>query len=156
MSSAWSIYVIVLVLITVGGSLWLLAITAKKHGSQEGSTTGHTWDGDLAEYNNPLPRWWLWLFIGSAIFSAIYLVLFPGFGAASGTLGWTSEKQLQAEQQKFDELARQTYARRSEERAAFRSSPRTRKPSIWVATSSPTTARLAMAPTVAARWASRT
>lgn len=111
MSGAWSIYVIALVLITVGGSLWLLAITAKKHGSGEGSTTGHTWDGDLAEYNNPLPRWWLWLFLGSAIFSALYLVLFPGFGAAKGTLGWSSEGQLKAEQQKYDELARQTYAR---------------------------------------------
>lgn len=111
MSGAWSIYVILLVIITVGGSLWLLAVTAKKPGEKEGQTTGHTWDGDLAEYNNPLPRWWLWLFIGTAVFSAGYLVLYPGFGAMKGSLGWSSEAQLRAEQQKYDEIARQTYAK---------------------------------------------
>ncbi|MGE4071864.1 MAG: cytochrome-c oxidase, cbb3-type subunit III [Lysobacterales bacterium] len=111
MNNAWSIYVIVLTLVTVGGSVWLLAMTARKPEKKEGETTGHIWDGDLAEYNNPLPRWWLWLFVGSVIFAAIYLVLYPGFGSATGTLGWSSEAQLRAEQQKYDEIARQTYAR---------------------------------------------
>ena len=111
MSGAWSIYVIMLVVITVAGSLWLLAVTAKKPEQKEGETTGHTWDGDLTEYNNPLPRWWLWLFIGTAVFAAGYLVLYPGFGSMQGTLGWSSEGQLRAEQQKYDEIARQTYAK---------------------------------------------
>jgi cytochrome c oxidase cbb3-type subunit III len=112
MSGAWSIYVILLTLLTVGGSVWLLAMTAKKPSVQkEAETTGHVWDGDLAEYNNPLPRWWLWLFVGSVVFAAIYLVLYPGFGANSGTLGWSSAGQLRAEQQKYDEIARQTYAK---------------------------------------------
>lgn len=111
MSGAWSIYVILLVVITVVGSLWLLAVTAKKPDQKEGETTGHTWDGDLAEYNNPLPRWWLWLFIGTAVFSAGYLVLYPGLGSMKGSLGWSSEAQLLAEQQKYDEIARQTYAK---------------------------------------------
>ncbi|MBK8070054.1 MAG: cytochrome-c oxidase, cbb3-type subunit III [Rhodanobacteraceae bacterium] len=111
MSGAWSIYVIALTVITVVGSLWLLAMTAKKPEKKEGETTGHTWDGDLEEFNNPLPRWWLWLFIGTAVFSAGYLVLYPGFGSVSGTLGWTSEGELRAEQQKYDEIARQTYAK---------------------------------------------
>lgn len=111
MSGAWSIYVIILAAVTVVGSLWLLAMTAKKPEKKEGETTGHTWDGDLAEYNNPLPRWWLWLFIGTVVFSAGYLVLYPGLGSVAGTLGWTSEGQLRAEQQKYDEIARQTYAK---------------------------------------------
>ncbi|MBK9658104.1 MAG: cytochrome-c oxidase, cbb3-type subunit III [Rhodanobacteraceae bacterium] len=111
MSGAWSIYVIVLSLLVVGGSAWLLAMTAKKPEKKEGETTGHVWDDDLAEYNNPLPRWWLWLFIGTIIFSAGYLVLYPGFGANKGTLGWSSEGQLLAEQQKYEEIARQTYAK---------------------------------------------
>lgn len=111
MNSAWSIYVIALTLITVGGSVWLLAMTARKPEQKEGETTGHVWDGDLAEYNNPLPRWWLWLFVGSVLFAAVYLVLYPGFGSASGTLGWSSAGQLRAEQQKYDEIARQTYAK---------------------------------------------
>lgn len=112
MSSFWSIYVIVLTVVTVAGSVWLLAMTARRpKGERDNETTGHTWDGDLAEYNNPLPRWWLWLFVGTVIFSAIYLVLYPGFGSAKGTLGWSSEQQLLDEQAKYDELARQTYAR---------------------------------------------
>lgn len=113
MSLAWSIYVIALTLLTAGGCVWLLAMTARKpkHKEKEGETTGHVWDGDLVEYNNPLPRWWLWLFIGSVVFSAVYLVLYPGFGSVTGTLGWTSDEQLYAEQQKYDELARQTYAK---------------------------------------------
>lgn len=112
MNGMWSIYVIALTLITVGGSLWILAATAKKPGSKpDAETTGHVWDGDLAEYNNPLPRWWLYLFIGTVIFAAIYLVMYPGFGSAAGALGWSSEGQLRAEQQKYDEIARQTYAR---------------------------------------------
>lgn len=111
MSGAWSIYVILLSVLVVGGSAWLLAVTAKKPDKKEGETTGHVWDGDLAEYNNPLPRWWLWLFIGTIIFAAGYLVLYPGFGANKGTLGWSSEGQLLAEQQKYDEIARQTYAK---------------------------------------------
>lgn len=111
MNSAWSIYVIALTLVTVGGSVWLLAMTARKPAKKEGETTGHVWDGDLAEYNNPLPRWWLWLFVGSVLFAAVYLVLYPGFGSASGTLGWSSAGQLRAEQQKYDEIARQTYAK---------------------------------------------
>jgi cytochrome c oxidase cbb3-type subunit 3 len=111
MSGAWSIYVIALTVITVVGSLWLLAMTAKKPEKKEGETTGHTWDGDLEEFNNPLPRWWLWLFIGTAVFSAGYLVLYPGFGNMAGTLGWSSEGQLRAEQEKYDEIARQTYAK---------------------------------------------
>ena len=111
MSGAWSIYVILLSLLVVGGSAWLLAVTAKKPEKKEGETTGHVWDGDLAEYNNPLPRWWLWLFIGTIIFAAGYLVLYPGFGANKGTLGWSSEGQLLEEQQKYEEIARQTYAK---------------------------------------------
>lgn len=111
MSGAWSLYVIALTVIVIGGSVWLLAVTAKKSPHKEEETTGHTWDGDLCEYNNPLPRWWLWLFVGTVIFGGIYFVLYPGFGSVAGTLGWTQEGQLRAEQQKFDEIARQTYAK---------------------------------------------
>ena len=53
-------------------------------------TTGHTWDGDLAEYNNPLPRWWMWLFWITIVFSVAYLVVYPGMGTFPGVFGWTS------------------------------------------------------------------
>jgi cytochrome c oxidase cbb3-type subunit 3 len=94
-SDFWNWWVILLV---VGGiaycSYLLLATgrmrvkTAAKGGPVE--LTGHTWDGDLAEYNNPLPRWWMWLFWITIVFSIVYLVLYPGLGKAPGILRWTS------------------------------------------------------------------
>ncbi|MFB6357937.1 MAG: cbb3-type cytochrome c oxidase N-terminal domain-containing protein, partial [Thiohalorhabdaceae bacterium] len=42
-------------------------------------TTGHTWDGDLAEYNNPLPQWWVWVFYGTVVFAVIYWILYPAW-----------------------------------------------------------------------------
>lgn len=92
MSANWSYYVMALVLINVAGALWLLWWT-RRRGTNEAETTGHVWDGDLSEYNNPLPRWWLWLFYLTVIFSAVYLVLYPGFGNYTGRLGWSQQKQ---------------------------------------------------------------
>jgi cytochrome c oxidase cbb3-type subunit III len=60
-------------------------------------TTGHTWDEDLTEYDNPLPRWWAWLFYLTIAFSVGYLVLYPGLGSYQGTLGWTQIGQLEEE-----------------------------------------------------------
>ena len=86
----WSIFVIVL---TLGGILFcalLLLFTArKKVVSAEDNTTGHVWDGDLRELNNPLPRWWVWLFVITVIFGIVYLAAYPGLGSISGKLGWT-------------------------------------------------------------------
>lgn len=42
-------------------------------------TTGHAWDGDLQEYNNPLPRWWLWAFYGTVVFAVIYWFIYPSW-----------------------------------------------------------------------------
>jgi cytochrome c oxidase cbb3-type subunit 3 len=42
-------------------------------------TTGHAWDGDLQEFNNPLPRWWLWSFYATVVFALIYWVLYPAW-----------------------------------------------------------------------------
>jgi cytochrome c oxidase cbb3-type subunit III len=42
-------------------------------------TTGHAWDGDLQEYNNPLPRWWLWGFYATVVFSVVYWFLYPAW-----------------------------------------------------------------------------
>lgn len=62
-----------------------------------GDTTGHVWDEDLAEYNNPLPNWWRWLFYLTIVFSIIYLILYPGLGSWRGVLGWSQITQLQEE-----------------------------------------------------------
>ncbi|MFP5307859.1 MAG: cbb3-type cytochrome c oxidase N-terminal domain-containing protein, partial [Gammaproteobacteria bacterium] len=86
--------VIVVTLGSLAGALWLLFGNARGKVSQE--DTGHVWDGDLREYNNPLPRWWLNLFVITVVFSVGYLLVYTGLGNFGGQLGWTSEKQLDA------------------------------------------------------------
>ncbi len=99
MTSGWSWYVIVLTLANIVACLWLIRWTAQRRPGERAreATTGHTWDGDLQEYNNPLPRWWLWLFYITIGFALLYLVLFPGLGAFQGLLGWTQRGQYQQE-----------------------------------------------------------
>lgn len=63
------------------------------------TTTGHEWDG-IEELNNPLPRWWMWLFVITVVFAAIYLALYPGLGAKAGALGWTSVGQYERERER--------------------------------------------------------
>ncbi|MGI9329629.1 MAG: cytochrome-c oxidase, cbb3-type subunit III [Gammaproteobacteria bacterium] len=98
MSAGWNAFVIGLVLIQVVGALWLLmSLTSNPKDEGEADTTGHTWDGDLKEYNNPLPRWWLYLFWLTAIWMLGYLIIYPGLGNIAGTLGWSQEGQYEQE-----------------------------------------------------------
>ena len=85
MTSGWSLFVIVLTLVNIIACVWLLRWTAKPRSATEkiggGADTGHVWDKDLREYNNPLPKWWLWLFYITVVFGLIYLALYPGLGS---------------------------------------------------------------------------
>jgi cytochrome c oxidase cbb3-type subunit 3 len=103
MSSFFSWWVIILTLGNIAGAYWLIRWTMKRRPgeSAQGATTGHSWDG-LEEYNNPLPRWWLWLFYITLVFGVIYLVLYPGLGSFAGTFGWTQDKQYDEEVAKAD------------------------------------------------------
>ena len=94
----WDLYVALLALISIVacGVFLKSQSVQRKPGAVE--TTGHRWDGDLAEYNNPLPRWWSWLFYITIVFSIAYLVLYPGLGSWRGTLGWSQVTQLKEEQ----------------------------------------------------------
>ena len=56
---------------------------ARRSPPRADNTTGHVWDEDLTEMNNPLPRWWVWLFVLTIVFSLAYLVLYPGPGQPS-------------------------------------------------------------------------
>lgn len=95
MSFAWSSFIIVFVVFNIIACLWLLWWTAqrKKGDSISKQTTGHIWDGDLTEYNNPLPRWWINLFYLTIIFAIAYLIWFPGLGSFQGKAEWSSQKQ---------------------------------------------------------------
>ena len=65
-------------------------------------TTGHTWDETLGEYNNPLPRWWMWMFYITVFFALAYLFLYPGLGSFRGNLAWSSAGQYADEVKKAD------------------------------------------------------
>lgn len=113
LSNFWHWYVIIITVITILASLWLLLWT--KGGPQDGDTgkgtTGHVWDEDLVELNNPLPRWWLQLFYITIIFALVYLALFPGLGNVGGYLGWSQEGQYEAEMAAAQEAQDLIFAR---------------------------------------------
>lgn len=97
----WNWYVIVTVLVSVLGCGVLLWVQSKAP-ITEGKTCGHVWDETLEEYNNPMPKWWSWLFYITVVFSLVYLVLYPGLGRFQGILGWSSAGQYKLEVEKSD------------------------------------------------------
>ncbi len=116
MSSGWSWYVIILTAINIVACFWLIRWTSKRRPGEaaQGDTMGHVWDENLEEYNNPLPRWWLWLFYITIIFSVVYLVLYPGMGNFSGVKGWTQVSQYEQEVQAADAQYGPIFARYAE------------------------------------------
>jgi len=94
MSSFWSWFIIILTVVNVIGAVWLMKSNTKRAPGGT-DTTGHKWDGDLEEYNNPLPRWWLTLFYLTVVFAIGYLALYPGLGSFAGTKGWTQVGQYE-------------------------------------------------------------
>ena len=95
----WGIYVAVITLASIVACLVLLfGFSSPRVPGNQGGTTGHVWDEDLVEGNNPLPRWWMWLFVITVIFGFVYLALYPGLGAYAGKYGWTSAGEYASEQ----------------------------------------------------------
>jgi cytochrome c oxidase cbb3-type subunit III len=113
-SSGWSVFVAVATAVSLVACLVLLVIAARRRAPPAGvddNTTGHIWDEDLREMNNPLPRWWMVLFVITVLFSFIYLALYPGLGSSEGTLGWSSRSQYEAEQTRAAATMAPLYAR---------------------------------------------
>lgn len=107
----WSVYVAGLTLVGIVACLLLLWITArKKVAATADNTTGHVWDGDLTEMNNPMPRWWMWLFVGTIVFSLLYLAAYPGLGTYQGELGWSSRQAYEGEVAQADRELAPLYA----------------------------------------------
>ncbi|MDD0974685.1 cytochrome-c oxidase, cbb3-type subunit III [Pseudomonas fontis] len=107
MTTFWSTYISVLTIGSLIGLTWLLLGTRKgeKPGTTD-QTMGHSFDG-IEEYDNPLPKWWFWLFVGTLVFSVGYLILYPGLGNWKGILpgyqdGWTGVNEWQKEMDKAD------------------------------------------------------
>ncbi|QEI05366.1 cytochrome-c oxidase, cbb3-type subunit III [Pigmentiphaga aceris] len=74
------------------------------------NTTGHVWDGDLRELNNPLPRWWMWMFYLTVVFSLGYLVVYPGLTTYRGSFGWTSAGAYELERAALEKQIAPLYA----------------------------------------------
>ena len=111
-SGFWSVYVAGLTIISIAACGLLLWFSGKaKAMTANDNTTGHVWDGDLREMNNPLPRWWVGLFIITIVFGAVYLYLYPGLGAFQGSTGWTSQGQFEKEVAKGNEQVAPLYAK---------------------------------------------
>lgn len=103
-SEFWSWFISAIV---VGGIVWmiyLLQINNKAELPADGKAkpTGHIWDEDLQELNNPLPRWWLYMFYITIVFGVVYLILYPGMGTFKGVLGWTQISEYETAVAKAD------------------------------------------------------
>jgi cytochrome c oxidase cbb3-type subunit 3 len=103
MSFGWTLFVVALVAVQVVGAGWLILWSSRQ--GTDSATTGHVWDGDVVEGNNPLPRWWLGLFWLTIVFTIVYVVVYPSFGTFSW-LGWSQVSQYEQEV----ERAEQAYA----------------------------------------------
>ena len=105
-SEFWAFYVGIITLVSIIACAVLLynCTTKPVAKGEQVDTTGHVWDGDLSEWNNPLPRWWMWMFYITIVFSLGYLALYPGLGNFTGVLGWSSQGQYDEEQKQAKEL----------------------------------------------------
>jgi len=97
-TSGWSIFIAVATLVSLVACLALLVFASRRKPMAGDNSTGHVFDEDLVEMNNPLPLWWVVLFVLTVLFSFVYVYAFPGLGASPGTLGWTSRGELAADQ----------------------------------------------------------
>jgi cytochrome c oxidase cbb3-type subunit 3 len=109
-SGFWNMYVVVIVLGSILACAILLYIQGKAKFTP-GKTMGHVWDETLEEYNNPMPKWWSWLFVITVIFALVYLALYPGLGSFKGVLGWTSVGQYNIERERMDATIQPMYAK---------------------------------------------
>ena len=100
-SGFWDVYIGAITLVSIVACAVFLKIQSVRK-SVEADTTGHIWDEDLQEYNNPMPRWWAWLFYLTVFFSLGYLVFYPGLGSFAGILGWSQVTQLEEETRAAD------------------------------------------------------
>ena len=99
MSNAWSWFIIIGTVASLAACFWLVAWTNRQRASDEeiAEAESHVWDEDVRELNNPLPMWWLYLFIGTVVWSVGYLIWYPGMGNFAGIGDWSQEQQYDDE-----------------------------------------------------------
>lgn len=111
MSAGWSWYVIALVALNLLGCVWLLWWTAKRRpGDPKPEDTSHYWDGDITEYNKPMPRWWINGFYLLLAFSVAYIFWYGGLGGYQGYGKWSSAREHALAKAADDARLEQTFA----------------------------------------------
>ncbi|GGK83112.1 cytochrome-c oxidase, cbb3-type subunit III [Amphritea balenae] len=112
MSAFWSAWITVITLAVILGCAWLLWSTRRSEPHKETTeeTLGHAFDG-IEEYDNPLPSWWLHMFVATIIFGLLYLAAYPGLGNYKGFLGWTSTGQWEEEMAHAEEVYKPVFAK---------------------------------------------
>lgn len=93
----------IVTILSILGCLWLVLANNIKKPEGEIKPTGHVWDETLEEFDNPLPRWWFYMFVITIVFGLIYLALYPGLGTYKGLFGWTQINQYEKESQAYDD-----------------------------------------------------
>lgn len=94
-SEFWGYYIAAVVLVSITAVALLLKNNSRvriKKG-EKAELLDHRWDGDLAEYNNPLPGWWVGLFYCTILFALTYLFFYPGLIVLGNARHWSSGKQ---------------------------------------------------------------
>jgi cytochrome c oxidase cbb3-type subunit 3 len=111
-SEFWHWYIAIATVLSILACVWLLRwMTSNFQKTDTVEDTGHIWDSDLTELNNPLPRWWLGLFYITIVFGGFYLLLYPGLGHFEGLLGWTSKGEYEEEVARVDAEVGPLFAR---------------------------------------------
>lgn len=112
-NSFWPIFITVISVGGVIGCALLLWITSKIKVSSPNNdnTNGHVWDETLREMNNPMPRWWIWMFMITVVFALFYFAAYPAIGTYAGKLGWTQVKQYEQEMAAANKTIAPLYAK---------------------------------------------
>ena len=111
MTPFWSTFVIVIVVLNIVATTWLLWWTGRRRaGDPSADSTSHVWDGDLTEYNKPMPRWWINMFYLTIAFAIGYLIWYPGLGNLAGTAKWTSAGEHDRDKAAYTAKLEQTFA----------------------------------------------
>ena len=97
-SGGWSVFIAAATLVSLAACLLLLFLASRRQPMARDNSTGHVFDEDLGEMNNPLPMWWAVLFVLTVVFSFGYVFVFPALGSSPGSLGWTSQGELGEDQ----------------------------------------------------------
>jgi cytochrome c oxidase cbb3-type subunit III len=112
-SSFWGYFIAA---VSLGGIFYCAYILVtqmkvKLKKGEKAQVTDHVWDGDLQEYNNPLPGWWVGMFVLTIVFALVYLTLYPGLVAFGNLKNWSAVGQYKTEVAKVEQKTNVLYAK---------------------------------------------